>query len=490
MMRQSCSHWVIAALIVAVVGSASARDRVELPDLGGTSTRIMTPEQEQNFPRDFERYMRAQELLIEDPMIRGYFEDMGYHLVSYSGDAEQTFHFYVLDDPSINAFAAPAGVIALHSGLILAAHDGSEVAGVVAHEIAHVTQDHLVRQIENSQEVSIPTMIASIGLALAAGASGASGDATSAILMSGMSLAQQFQINYTRQGEAEADRIGISLLARAGYDVHGMTRFFQRLNRITRPMGDGPPEYLRSHPLTVNRIAEARTRANQLDSGQAEPQPDFHYVQSRLRALVSGPVAAEEFFRARLADGERPELAMRYGLALTLLRDRRLDAAREQVDRLLEAEAGRQIFRLLHSELLIAEGRLDQSLAILEALYWQYPGSRLVTTQYARTLMHDPDKQRAQRATEILRSYLRDYPDDLRMTELYARAADRAGDDVRAAEALAESYYMRGGVKEAIEQLERLIDRPDLDYYQRARINARLNELRSERLRLTSRNRR
>jgi predicted Zn-dependent protease len=181
---------------------------------------------------------------------------------------------------------------------------------------------------------------------------------------------------------------------------------------------------------------------------------------------------------------------MRYGLALTLLRDRRLDAAREQVDRLLEAEAGRQIFRLLHSELLIAEGRLDQSLAILEALYWQYPGSRLVTTQYARTLMHDPDKQRAQRATEILRSYLRDYPDDLRMTELYARAADRAGDDVRAAEALAESYYMRGGVKEAIEQLERLIDRPDLDYYQRARINARLNELRSERLRLTSRNRR
>jgi beta-barrel assembly-enhancing protease len=250
-------------LIIALFGGAVAAQQVLLPDLGGTSTRVLPAELERTFARDFERYMRAHNLLIEDPMIRDYFEDMGFRLVSYSSRPESSFHFFVLRDPSINAFASVAGVIGLNSGLILLAHDESEVAGVVAHEIAHVTQDHLARGLENQQQVSFPMLLATLGLAIAATAAGAGGDATQAVLMSGMGLAQQFQINHTRQAEAEADRVGISLLSRAGYDPHGMTRFFERLNVQGRAMGQGPPEYLRTHPLTVNRIAEARSRAEE-----------------------------------------------------------------------------------------------------------------------------------------------------------------------------------------------------------------------------------
>lgn len=481
---------LLVASIVAAATTAGAENVVRLPDLGGTSTRVLSPEEAENFPREFEQFMRAHEMLVEDPLIRDFFSDMGFRLVSYSDDSDEPFHFLVLRDPSINAFAAPAGVIALHSGLILAAHDESEVAGVVAHEIAHVTQDHLARGLENQQQVSLPTMLATIGLALAAGAAGAEGDAAQAILMSGMSLAQQFQINHTRESEAEADRIGIALLARGGYDVQGMTRFFQRLNRITRVMGEGPPELLRTHPLTINRIAEARTRAEQLGGHVKREGTDFHFVQSRLRAKISDSADAENWFRARIGrESDRPEAAMRYGLAMTLMSTRRLEAAREQVAWLLDSDPDRQLYQLLEAELLVAEGRVGDSLEVLESLYLQYPGNRLVTTQYAQTLMHERDTARAARASEVLRSYLRDYPDDVQMTELYARAADRAGDEVRAAEALAESYYMRGGIQEAIVQLKRVNERDDLDYYQRSRVSARLNQLRAERLRLSSRER-
>jgi len=483
-MRRLLAQLALMATIVSLTGMVGAQS-LKLPDMGGTSTRVLSPDDERTFPKDFERFLRANQLLIEDPMIRGYFEDMGYRLVSHSSRPSSGFHFFVINEPSINAFAAPAGVIGLHSGLILAAHDESEVAGVVAHEIAHVTQDHLARSMEQAQQVSLPTLLATLGLALAAGAAGAGADAGQAILMSGMGLAQQFQITHTRQNEAEADRIGIGLLAAAGYDPHGMVRFFERLNMHTRAMGQGPPEYLRTHPLTVNRIAEARDRAENLHPRGSRESDEFHFAQSRLRALmVQRPEQAEQFFQARIKDGTRPEAAMRYGLALSLIRDRRLEDAREEIDWLLQDNANSQIYQLLEADWLLAADELDRGLEQLEELYSKYSGSRLVTTQYAEALMHERDSDKAARAAEILRRHLRRHPDDLPMTELYARAADRAGEPVRATEALAESYYMRGGIYEAIEQLERVTKRDDLDYYQRARVNARIDELRAEQVRL------
>ncbi|QKK03172.1 MAG: M48 family metallopeptidase [Pseudomonadota bacterium] len=486
-MIQSARHTLYLLIIVAMLLALQVRAQsgVQLPDIGRTSTQVLSPEEQRTFPSDFERFLRANHLLIEDPLVSEYFRDMGYRLVSYSSRPGNTFHFFVIDDPNINAFAAPASVIGLHTGLILAAEDHSEIAGVIAHEIAHVTQDHLARGLENSQQVSLPTLLATIGLALAAGAAGAGGEASQAIMMSGLSLAQQFQINHTRQNEAEADRIGIALMAGAGYDPQGMTRFFERLSVISRPMGEGPPEYLRTHPLTVNRIAEARTRAEQLPVREPLDGGMFHTVQARLRALVSSkPGQAEDWFRARIAEGSRPENSMRYGLAFSLLREGRLDQARKELDALLASAPDERLYQLLEAKWLLAVGRQSETLDILESLYWQYPGNGLVARQFAQALMHDPDPARAARAGGILRQYLRHHENDVEMTELYARAADRAGQSVRAAEALAESYAMRGAVKEAIIQLERVSKRDDLDYYQRARVNARMEQLRAERLRL------
>lgn len=469
----------LAAGVAGLAVSVSAQQEVRLPDMGSTTTRVLSPEQEQTFARDFERFLRANNLLIEDPLIRGYIKDLSFRLVSFSTRSEAPFSFFVIREPSINAFAAPAGVIGLHSGLILAAETEAEVAGVVAHEIAHVTQDHLARAMEAQQATSLPTMLATLALAVAAGAAG-SPDASQAVLMSGMGLAQQFAINHTRQSEAEADRVGISLMAAAGYDPHGMAAFFERLNTASRAMGQGPPEYLRTHPLTVNRIAEARSRADSLRVRQPRENELFHFVQARLRVIMSNrPDQAIEWFRLRLVREDRPADAMRYGLVLALTRTRDFDQARAVLEELLDEQPDRQMYRLLHAELLLAEGRSDDAIDILADLYRSFPGSAPVTTQYAEALMHGNDDELAARAATVIRAHLRDHPTDLRMTELLAQASDRSGDRVRASEALAESYYLRGGIPEAIEQLEKVLQRTDLDYYQRARISARLNELRS-----------
>lgn len=485
------SGFSLAAGLIAVLVTlgASAQDSVRLPEMGSTTTRVLSPEDERTFARDIERYFRANQMLIEDPLIVDYIQDMSFRLVSYSTRNQADFHFFVLKEPSINAFAAPAGVVGLHSGLILLAQDEAEVAGVVAHEIAHITQDHLARRVENQQNTSLPTMLATLGLALASGMAGGSSDATGAILMSGMGLATQFQINHTRQSEAEADRIGIGLLARGGYDPHGMTRFFERLNIQSRSRGDGVPEYLRTHPLTVNRVAEARARAEQFDA-QADRIDDqmFHYMQARLRVLMSQrPEQALEYFELRLKQNDRPALPMRYGLSLAAIQARQLERARVHIDFLLAADPNNQLYRLLEADWRLAKGAVEQSLEILNELYLQYGGSRLVTVQYAKTLMHEPTTERAIEAAAVLRRHLHAHPTDLRMTELYALAASRAGDPIRAAEAQAESYYIRGGIDQAIEQLERVLDNERLDYYQRSRINARVIQWRREQIQLARR---
>jgi predicted Zn-dependent protease len=474
----------LAAIVLAASSlSVAAQSPVRLPDMGSTTTRVLSPEQEASFADDFERFLRANNLLIEDPMIRDYFKDMGFRIVSFSSRSNAPFSFFVINEPSINAFAAPAGVIGLHSGLILAAQSEAEVAGVVAHEIAHVTQDHLARAMEAQQATALPTMLATLALAVAAGAAG-NADASQAVLLSGMGLAQQFSINHTRQAEAEADRVGIGYLAAAGFDPQGMVAFFERLNAFSRAMGQGPPEYLRTHPLTVNRIAEARSRADGISVRDPRDGDTFHYVQARLRVIMSNrPDQAADWFQLRLNQGDRPAQAMHYGLVLAMIRMRQFEQAREHLDTLLAAEPDRQLFRLLHAELLLAQGDSQNAVEILAELYQSFPGSVVVTAQYVDALMHESDPEFAARAATVARAHLRDHPSDLRMTELLARAADRSGDSVRALEALAESYFLRGGVSEAIVQLEKALERDDLDFYQRARINARLNDFRSLHLR-------
>jgi predicted Zn-dependent protease len=301
-------------------------------------------------------------------------------------------------------------------------------------------------------------------------------------LMGGAALSQQMQINFTRANESEADRIGIATLSRAGFDPAGMAGFFSKLNRLTRPNGEGPPEFLRTHPVTVNRIAEAKNRAASMPPPKPTDGLEFYLVQARIRALLEDkPADAILHFRNQLDEDQPKERvdAHSYGLAIALQRHGEHEEARPILEGLLIEDPGRLAYQLQLADLDLESGNEEAALQRLGHLYHNFPGNHAIAMQYAGALLHDEDAQRAETASVILRQQIlfREQADPV-LYALYAKSSNIAGDHVRATEAIAESYYQRGGIKEAIEQLERLTKEQEMDYYERARVSARLQELR------------
>lgn len=472
-------RWLLAAAIACVsLGSVAQNDRIELPDMGNSAENYMSDGEEAEYARAILMQMRAYGMIVEDPLIADYFADMGFRLVSHSDRPDKPFTFVVLDESRVNAFAAPGGVVALHSGLILAAEDEHEVAGVLAHEIAHVTQLHLYRTLQNTQRMTIPIALGMLAVILAGGGGG---EAIGGALMGAQAMQMQAFINFTRANEAEADRIGITTLSLAGYDPEGMADFFERINRINRVGGEGPPEFLRTHPVTVNRIAEAKDRAASMPRPEPREGLDFYLAQARLRALTEEqPGDAVAWFRDRL---EKPGSAAtvrahEYGMAIALQRQRSFDEARRWLEPLVASDPYSLPYLLQLAQLDLEAGRYEVALGSLEELHRGFPGNHAIAVQYAEALLRDREPDRAKTAGAILRQQLLERAADPWLHELAARAAAVAGDEVRASERLAESYFHRGSVKEAIEQLEMLTVRDDLDYYQRARVTARLEEMR------------
>lgn len=467
----------IAMLAVSFAGSAQQSDNVTLPDMGASADSILSRKEEEDYARTLLMQMRAYEVLVEDPQISAYFSDMGYRLVSYSDRPDKAFTFVVINEDTVNAFAAPGGVIALFSGMILTADDENEIAGVLAHEIAHITQLHLYRTLEKTKAMTIPIALAMLGLVLAGGGSG---EAIQGALMGGTAALQQAQINFTRQHEAEADRIGIKTLSQSGYDPQGMVTFFEKMDRVTRASGEGPPEYLRTHPINVSRIAESADRAQRMSTPERSSQLGFYLMQSRLRALITDtPTESLKYFddRKRRADIDEDEVeAIEYGKAIAMQQQGRFTEARKILES-LEAHRPHLAYKLQIADLDLESGHIQAALDRLDGLYNSFPGNHAIVMEYGRALLYERNEERAREAERILRDQLLRNGDDPRLQELYARASEYSGNSVRASEAIAESYYLRGQVHEAVMQLSRLSEQSDLTYYQRARITARMEQM-------------
>ena len=475
-------RWLTGALVLGVSLLSSAQtDRIELPDLGASADTLLSPTQARQIARQIVHQMRAQDMLLEDPQIDAYFRDMGYRLVSHSGEPTREHQFLVIRDPTLNAFAAPGGVVGLHTGMILTLETEAEVAGVVAHEIAHVTQQHLVRRAERTSQMQIPLTLAMLGLILA---SGGNPEVIQGAVLGGQGIAAQAQINFTRQNEYEADRLGIKTLVNAGYDPSGMAGAFQIMNRVGRNYNTNIPEYLRSHPVTTTRIAEAKNRAQQLEqSVDASPSLKFQLMRERVRALQDDePERAIRYFDSQLELGAGPfPQAYRYGLSVVLRRSGQLARARELAAGLVAEDPERLAYQIELAEIEIAAGDVERGLGRFERLHRERPGNRVLAHHYARALLGQDQPALARRAQTLIRNELMDQ-DTIgpQIYELLARSAKQSGDEVTAGTALAEALYRRGKLHDAIRKLSRLTQREDLDYYQRAKITARLSELRME----------
>ena len=467
---------LVFCLCVAAVAEVTTLD---LPDIGDSTGGLLSPEFERRLGQAFLSQVRKQADIVSDPEINTYIESIGYRLVSQSDNNEQQFTFFVINDPLINAFAAPGGIVGINSGVILNAEAESELAGVMAHEIAHVTQKHMARSVEMSKKMSIPTLAAMLGAILVATQNPEAGQAA---LMAVQGASAQARINFTRTNEQEADRIGIQLLARSGFDPRGMAGFFRKLQQGSRFSAQAP-EFLRTHPLTTRRIADAAARATAYSAPDGyEESQSFPLVRAKLTARSrKTPREAVEFFSRRLARPQHEENrnADRYGHIIALTDDGQYALAREQARLLLSGEPENVAYLLAAADIEVKQGNYDAAFTIFSKAEQLYPDYRPLVLNYANALMKGGQPYLAR---DKLREFGKFLSPDITYFDYLTRAEAEAGNPVESGMANAEYYFLTGETQVAIEQLKHILRQqtPRPDYYQTERIKARMAFLEQE----------
>lgn len=445
----------------------------DLPDIGSPADALLSRDREIQIGRAIFRSLLDTERVMTDPEIQEYLRDIGQRLAAHAHEGGFEFNFFMIQDGAINAFALPGGYIGVHSGLMLATTTESELAGVMAHEIAHVTQRHISRAIYANQRASILTMAALLG-AILIGAAGGGGDLVQGAIVGAQSMAIQQQINFTRSNEYEADRVGVGVLAAGGFDPLGMPAFFETLARQTGPLASQAPEFLRTHPVTVNRIAETRQRAIAYDKREVTDSIGYTLTRARARVLTSRtPERALAVFRGEQQAGTA-DIGTDYGIAVARLELGEYGAARE-LFRKLNREHPDVIH--FHTGLAAAElgaGDTAGAIAILDNAMALFPRNVPLTIRYAE-MMLDREPKRAHQVLLDLFNNVRPTPDQVR---LIARAASAAGDTADAHYYMAEFHLMKGDLRMAIDQLRLALSIPGLDGVQRARFTSRLEQVR------------
>ena len=451
-----------------------------LPDLGEGSGGVLAPQMERKIGDGILREIRQREpSYLDDPEIAEYLNQLGSRLVAVVPGARLDFEFFAMRDGSINAFALPGGYIGVHTGLLTAADSESEVASVLSHEIAHVTQRHIARMLGTQQQMALPGLIA-LAAALLLGRSRP--DLAQGAIMAAQGAAVQAQLSYSRDFEREADRVGFQTLNAAGFDVRAMPAFFEKMLRTTRVMDDGSvPGYLRSHPVTTERIADTQARAASLPYRQHPDSLDFHLVRAKLRAeSIDGPHAVTEFAAALKDRRYANEIAARYGLAVALLRTRQPREAERELAKLGERSQASPMLVSLAARVRQALGDGPGALAILKGGAARWPHQRPLVYAYADVLNA---QGRSDEALSVLEPQLRDHPRDERLHEMRARAYAALGKRLRQHQAQAEVYALRGSLPAAIEQLQLAQTSGDGNFYELSAVEARLKELRAEHVR-------
>jgi predicted Zn-dependent protease len=469
---------MVGAGWAAGVGPSSSAVDQDLPDLGSPATAAVSLDDEYRAGLGWFAQIRQTGQIIEDPEVSDYIQEIGHSLSSRAEEGQHQFYYFVLKDPVINAFAMPGGFIAIQSGLILATRNENELAGVMAHETAHVTQRHLVRQLLDQSHAGLMTTAAMLA-AILLGATAGRGDpgAMEGAILATQSAAIQHQINYTRASEYEADRIGIGTMAAAGYDPLGMASFFEYLGSSgPEPSRVTAVQFLIDHPLPSDRVAEARNRAEQIGRIRHPDSLSYTLMRERLRSLVGNPQAARDYYTSLAKNGGGKSIEERYGKAVADIATRNPAQAIPELQSLVaEYPKVNQFYGAL-GQAYLANGQTKESEAVLDKALTLFPRNVPVTIRLAETLMHAGDNHRAHLLLDDLFNVVEPTADQ---TKLIAKAANAAGDVADSYYYMSYFYLMSGDLKMAANQLELGLGMPGLDPIQRARFSARLEEVRA-----------
>jgi predicted Zn-dependent protease len=472
----ACRLGLIAVVLTALMPAPALAEIEDLPDIGSPSDAILSRKIEAQIGRQVYYSLLQTGTVITDPETQEYIQDIGMRLVGHAGNDGQRFHFFVVDSPVINAFALPGGYVGVHTGLLLATKTESELAGVLAHEISHVTQRHISRAVFANQRASTLSMAAMLGAILVGVATGVDPGLIQGAVGAAQGLSIEQQISFTRSNEKEADRVGLGLLADAGFNPAGMPNFFETMGRSSATLSENKaPEFLLTHPVTTDRMAETRERARSYPAVEVTDSGGYAIARARVKLLTSSrPEVALDYFRDESTKPDRVgTLEVEYGIALAQMELGQFDDAANQMNQLLESN---EEIIPLHSGMGLAQANLGEkreAIATFENAMDLFPRNVALTVRYAELLLRYGE---ADKAHEILLDLLNQVPPTLEQIRLIALAANAAGDTADAHYYMGEYHAMSGNLRLAMDQLRLALATPELDSVQRARFLARLDQ--------------
>ncbi|MGB9093737.1 MAG: M48 family metalloprotease [Gallionella sp.] len=445
-----------------------------LPDLGDVSQASLTPQQERQIGLQSMMQIRASKQYLNDSEVNDYLNIIGDRLVENSPEPALNFEFFAVNDYSVNAFALPGGFIGVNAGLILITQSESELASVLSHEISHVTQHHLARMIEAERGSGLISMAAIAVAILAARTNPQASEAAIASVQAGNI---QRQLNFTRGYEEEADRIGLQLLEKSGFNTHAMPEFLRRLQKASRLLDGNTPNYMRTHPITSDRIAEIENRVRNLPYLLIPDSLDFQLVRTKLIAAQKSAPDAIAYFSAALGpENFGNPIAQRYGLVSSLLRDNQVAKASREMALLLKqaSSSTNDMIATLEGKVLRAEKKDAAALAFYRTAIQNFPDHRALIYDYTDLLLQN---NQPEIAVKLLTEQVSRHSSDTTLYDLQARAYAMQGKALEQHQAQAYSYAWQGNLKAAMEQL-RLAKQAGGSFYQLSSIESDINELR------------
>ncbi|SHK44873.1 Putative Zn-dependent protease, contains TPR repeats [Marinobacter antarcticus] len=474
-----CYRKLSTAVVFAfalVSSSASTAQETRLPNIGGNGGGLISGQQESDIGQQVMVSIRRSAPRITDPLVYDYLSAIVYRLVPSAPLENRDLTFALIDSPALNAFAVPGGIVGVNGGLFLNAATEQQFASVLAHELAHLSQRHFSRRLEQ-QETSAPLTIAGMiaGIVLSAVTQS---DIGIAAIAGTQALAIQNMLAYSRLNEQEADRVGLDILATAGMDPRGMPEMFEIMMRQNRLQGSNVPEYLSTHPLTQNRVADTRNRAEQYPEKTIRDGQEYHLVRSRLQVhYSSSPEIAVETFESYLktANAQSNE-AIRYGLAVAYLNNNQFEKAANIINELLASNPGRITLQVTLAEIRIQQNRLDEARSLLKDALSRNPGNYPITSTLADVEIAAGN---GTQATEYLKQLTRRMPQQDYLWLRLAEAEGMARNIVGVHRARAEYDALMGDLESAQRQLRQAQEKLPTGSAQRQVVSERLGEITS-----------
>ncbi|MDF1644752.1 MAG: M48 family metalloprotease [Pseudomonadales bacterium] len=448
-------YFVLASYAPSTWGAANPTQPKEpnLPYLGDASSAIVSPQQEYWLGRAWLRQFRRQVSTLDDPLISHYLEKLVYRLVPGSGLGNWPLELVVVDNSDLNAFAAPGGVLGINTGTLRYAETEGELASIIAHELAHISQRHFARGVEEAKSNQVPALAAMLASILLIATTG--GDAGFAALASTQAVMQQQYLRFSRKNEAEADRLGLVTLMKANYDPLAMPTMFERMLRAKRYSGQNPSEFLLTHPLTESRIADTRNRAEQYANSPSLKRDTLQYqlIRNRIQTISErSPGKLIKYFKAKLAEGLSPyHDADRYGLLLAYTKAEQYQEARELLKELLNSSSDKLEYLMAQSEIELQTGNTEEAVALLKKQLELQPEYYPLEMQLAKAYRLNGDPKAS---AEIIESITKNRTEDPYVWFELAEARGLADDKLGVHRARAEFFQLVGNFSQAKKQLQ------------------------------------